>query len=97
MSTAEKSLTSTSRTRCRARDSRVRFVAPEINGSLEAGALGEIPAALPRVLIGMCSRRVLTPARAAFRAGRDRIAIVWHVGRAPPTRVWGSARNGDPA
>jgi starch synthase len=58
---------------------RVLFVTPEISGYLKAGGLGEVSAALPRALNGLCDIRVLTPAYPAFRSRHDRVDIVRHM------------------
>src|SRR5437764_15140455 len=72
---------------------RVLFVTSELCGYLKAGGLGEVSAALPRALSGLCDIRVLMPAYPAVRRLHDDIEIVkempavaglppWSLGRA---------------
>ncbi len=72
---------------------RVLFVTSELCGYLKAGGLGEVSAALPRALNGLCDIRVLMPGYPAVRRRHDHIEIVkqmpavaglpaWSLGRA---------------
>ena len=72
---------------------RVLFVTSELCGYLKAGGLGEVSAALPRALNGLCDMRVLMPGYPAVRREHDHIEIVkempaiaglpaWSLGRA---------------
>ena len=72
---------------------RVLFVTSELCGYLKAGGLGEVSAALPRALDGLCDIRLLLPAYPAVRRIHGDIAIVrempavaglpaWSLGRA---------------
>ena len=72
---------------------RVLFVTSELCGYLKAGGLGEVSAALPRALNGLCDIRVLMPAYPAVRRQHDDIEIIkempavaglpaWSLGRA---------------
>ena len=72
---------------------RVLFVTSELCGYLKAGGLGEVSAALPRALNGLCDIRVLMPGYPAVRRQHEHIEIVrempavaglpaWSLGRA---------------
>ena len=72
---------------------RVLFVTSELSGYLKAGGLGEVSAALPRALNGLCDIRVLMPAYPAVRRLHDNLEIIkempsvaglpaWSLGRA---------------
>jgi starch synthase len=72
---------------------RVLFVTSEFCGYLKSGGLGEVSAALPRALNGLCDIRVLMPGYPAVRRMHDDIEIVkempavaglppWSLGRA---------------
>src|SRR5579875_993191 len=52
---------------------RVLFVTSEFCGYLKAGGLGEVSAALPRALKGLCDIRVLMPGYPAVRRLHDDI------------------------
>ena len=72
---------------------RVLFVTSELCGYLNAGGLGEVSAALPRALNGLCDIRVVMPGYPAVRRQHDHIEIIsempavaglpaWSLGRA---------------
>src|ERR1700761_4209120 len=80
-------------TRAWAPNIRVLFVTSEMCGYLKAGGLGEVSAALPRALDGLCDVRVLIPGYPAIRRQHKNIEIVrempavaglpaWSLGRA---------------
>ena len=52
------------------------FVTSELCGYLKAGGLGEVSAALPRALNGLCDIRVLMPAYPAVRRQHHDIEII---------------------
>jgi starch synthase len=55
---------------------RVLFVTSEMSDFIKTGGLGEVSAALPRSMHGMCDVRVLLPGYSAVKAGRQRIDVV---------------------
>ena len=72
---------------------KVLFVTSELCGYLKTGGLGEVSAALPRALNGLCDIRVLMPAYPAVRRVHDDIEVIkempavaglpaWSLGRA---------------
>jgi starch synthase len=75
---------------------KVLFVTSELSGYLKAGGLGEVSAALPRALNGLCDIRVLMPAYPAVRRRHADVEIIkempavaglppWSLGRAATT------------
>jgi len=55
---------------------RVLFVTSEMCGYLKSGGLGEVSAALPRALNGLCDIRVIMPGYPAVRRQHDNIEII---------------------
>ena len=71
---------------------RVLFVTSEFSGILKAGGLGEVSAALPRALNGLCDIRVLMPGYPAARKLFDDIEIVKEMPEVAGLPAWSLGR-----
>ena len=74
---------------------RVLFVTSEFCGYLKAGGLGEVSAALPRALNGLCDIRVLMPAYPAVRKLHDDIEIIKEMPAVAGLPAWSLGPRGD--
>ncbi|MDE3177806.1 MAG: glycogen synthase GlgA [Pseudomonadota bacterium] len=68
------------------------FVTSELCGYLKAGGLGEVSAALPRALNGLCDIRVLMPAYPAVRRLHDDVEIIKHMPAVAGLPPWSLGR-----
>ena len=75
---------------------RVLFVTSELCGYLKAGGLGEVSAALPRALNGLCDIRVLMPAYPAVRKRRRDIEIIREMPAVAGLPAWSLGRGETP-
>jgi len=75
---------------------RVLFVTSEFGGYLKAGGLGEVSAALPRALKGLCDIRVLMPAYRAVRRKHKDIEIIKDMPAVAGLPAWSLGRGETP-
>ena len=76
---------------------KVLFVTSELCGYLKAGGLGEVSAALPRALSGLCDVRVLMPAYPAVRRKHSDIKVIREMPAVAGLPAWslGLAKSSD--
>jgi starch synthase len=75
---------------------RVLFVTSEFSGVVKAGGLGEVSAALPRALNGLCDIRVLMPGYPEVRRRFERIEIVREMPAVAGLPPWSLGRSATP-